>query len=161
MVLLEFAMNPPDRGDGLSAYVARIIDVIDRSGEVAVSFIEGPAGVIERMDDAVHDDLRGVALELPLVGYTYAHATTWVPIDSSVPFLSEIPNREQILALEPDLIVCLNYESEWWPVAEIPYGMMWADDEHWLPLLLAGLSHCFRTEAGFDGLQEFGGETLT
>ena len=31
-VLLEFAMNPPDRGDGLSAYVARILDVIDRSG---------------------------------------------------------------------------------------------------------------------------------
>ena len=32
MVLLEFAMNPPDRGDGLSAHVARILDVIDRSG---------------------------------------------------------------------------------------------------------------------------------
>jgi uncharacterized protein (TIGR00106 family) len=32
MVLLEFAMNPPDRGDGLSGYVARILDVIDRSG---------------------------------------------------------------------------------------------------------------------------------
>jgi uncharacterized protein YqgV (UPF0045/DUF77 family) len=26
MVLLEFAMNPPDRGDGLSAYVARILE---------------------------------------------------------------------------------------------------------------------------------------
>lgn len=60
-----------------------------------------------------------VALELPLVGYTYAKATPWVPVDSSVPFLSEIPNREQILALEPDLIVCLNYESEWWPVDEM------------------------------------------
>jgi uncharacterized protein YqgV (UPF0045/DUF77 family) len=32
MVLLEFAMNPPDSGHGLSAYVARILDVIDRSG---------------------------------------------------------------------------------------------------------------------------------
>ncbi len=32
MVLLEFAMNPPDRGQGVSAYVARILDVIDRSG---------------------------------------------------------------------------------------------------------------------------------
>ena len=32
MVLLEFAMNPPDRGDGLGAYVARILDVIDKSG---------------------------------------------------------------------------------------------------------------------------------
>ncbi len=32
MVLLEFAMNPSDRGEGVSAYVARILDVIDRSG---------------------------------------------------------------------------------------------------------------------------------
>ena len=32
MVLLEFAMNPPDRGGGLSAHVARILDVFDRSG---------------------------------------------------------------------------------------------------------------------------------
>ena len=32
MVLLEFAMNPPDRGAGVSEYVARILDVIDRSG---------------------------------------------------------------------------------------------------------------------------------
>jgi uncharacterized protein (TIGR00106 family) len=32
MVLLEFAMNPPDRGNGVSEYVARILDVIDRSG---------------------------------------------------------------------------------------------------------------------------------
>jgi uncharacterized protein (TIGR00106 family) len=32
MVLLEFAMNPPDRGQGLAPYVARILDIIDRSG---------------------------------------------------------------------------------------------------------------------------------
>jgi len=43
MVLLEFAMNPPDRGDGLSAYVARILDVIDRSG---VAYQLTPMGTI-------------------------------------------------------------------------------------------------------------------
>ena len=43
MVLLEFAMNPPDRGDGLSAYVARIIDVVDRSG---VTYRLTPMGTI-------------------------------------------------------------------------------------------------------------------
>lgn len=26
----------------------------------------------------------------------------------------------------------------WFPVSEIPYGEMWRDDEHWLPLLLEG-----------------------
>jgi uncharacterized protein (TIGR00106 family) len=42
-VLLEFAMNPPDRGDGRSAYVARILDVIDKSG---VPFQLTPMGTI-------------------------------------------------------------------------------------------------------------------
>lgn len=36
-------MNPPDRGDGLSADVARILDVIDRSG---VSYQLTPMGTI-------------------------------------------------------------------------------------------------------------------
>ncbi|KPJ85054.1 MAG: hypothetical protein AMS17_15060 [Spirochaetes bacterium DG_61] len=29
-------------------------------------------------------------------------------------------------------------ELRWFPVDEIPYGEMWQDDEHWLPLLLEG-----------------------
>jgi uncharacterized protein (TIGR00106 family) len=32
MVLLEFAMTPGGKGESVSAYVARILDVIDRSG---------------------------------------------------------------------------------------------------------------------------------
>ena len=32
MVLLEFAMSPTGQGGSLSPYVARILDVIDRSG---------------------------------------------------------------------------------------------------------------------------------
>lgn len=32
MVLLEFAMSPGGKGESLSEYVARILDVIDRSG---------------------------------------------------------------------------------------------------------------------------------
>jgi uncharacterized protein (TIGR00106 family) len=32
MVLLEFAMAPHGQGESLSAYVARILDVIDKSG---------------------------------------------------------------------------------------------------------------------------------
>lgn len=32
MVLLEFAMSPGGKGESLSPWVARIIDVIDRSG---------------------------------------------------------------------------------------------------------------------------------
>ena len=51
MVLLEFAMNPPDRGSGVSEYVARILDVIDRSG---VPYQLTPMGTILEGDfDAV------------------------------------------------------------------------------------------------------------
>lgn len=32
MVLLEFAMSPFDKGESLSAYVARSLDIIDKSG---------------------------------------------------------------------------------------------------------------------------------
>ena len=32
MVLLEFSMSPFDQGESVSAYVARSIDIIDRSG---------------------------------------------------------------------------------------------------------------------------------
>ena len=32
MVLMEFAMAPAGQGESVSAYVARILDVIDRSG---------------------------------------------------------------------------------------------------------------------------------
>ena len=43
MVLLEFAMAPHGRGDSLSAYVARILDVIDKSG---VTYQLTPMGTI-------------------------------------------------------------------------------------------------------------------
>ena len=32
MVLLEFSMSPLDKGDSLSKYVARSLDIIDKSG---------------------------------------------------------------------------------------------------------------------------------
>jgi uncharacterized protein (TIGR00106 family) len=32
MVLLEFSMTPMDKGESVSAYVARSLDIVDRSG---------------------------------------------------------------------------------------------------------------------------------
>lgn len=37
MVLLEFAMAPHGQGESLSAHVARILDVIDKSGRAKVA----------------------------------------------------------------------------------------------------------------------------
>jgi 8-oxo-dGTP diphosphatase len=40
----------------------------------------------------------------------------------------------------------------WTPLDQIPYDQMWADDRHWLPLLIKG--------AHFEGYFEFDGEEL-
>jgi uncharacterized protein (TIGR00106 family) len=51
MVLLEFAMAPHGQGESVSRYVARILDIIDRSG---VSYRLTPMGTILEGDwDAV------------------------------------------------------------------------------------------------------------
>ena len=70
MVLLEFAMNPPDRGDGLARWVARILDVIDRSG---VTYRLTPMGtILEGEYDAVmrvvHDCFRALEPDCPRIG---------------------------------------------------------------------------------------------
>ena len=43
MVLLEFSMSPFDKGESLSLYVARILDIIDKS---AVAYRLTPMGTI-------------------------------------------------------------------------------------------------------------------
>lgn len=43
MVLLEFSMSPLDKGESLSPFVARILDIIDKSG---VTYRLTPMGTI-------------------------------------------------------------------------------------------------------------------
>jgi uncharacterized protein (TIGR00106 family) len=57
MVLLEFSMSPLDKGESLSPYVARILDVIDNSG---VEYRLTPMGTIlegeyDSVMQVVHD----------------------------------------------------------------------------------------------------------
>jgi uncharacterized protein (TIGR00106 family) len=54
MVLLEFAMTPGGKGESVSEYVARILDVIDRSG---VPYQLTPMGTILEGD---WDQVMGV-----------------------------------------------------------------------------------------------------
>lgn len=70
MVLLEFAMNPPDRGQGVSAHVARILDVIDRSG---VTYRLTPMGTIlegsyDEVMGVVRDCFRALEPDCPRIG---------------------------------------------------------------------------------------------
>jgi len=56
MVLLEFAMSPFDKGPSLSQYVARSLDIIDRSG---VPYQLTPMGtILEGEWDEVMDVVR-------------------------------------------------------------------------------------------------------
>lgn len=52
-VLLEFSMFPTDKGESVSAYVSRIIDMIDKSG---VAYKLTPMGTViecDEMDEAL------------------------------------------------------------------------------------------------------------
>ncbi len=62
MVLIEFSMFPLDKGESLSPYVARILDVIDKSG---VNYRLNPMGtVLEGNYDEVMDVVRDCFLAL-------------------------------------------------------------------------------------------------
>lgn len=63
-----------------------------------------------------------LALNLPLVGYSHSRARPWVPVPADVPFLAAPPDLEQILMLDPDLILCPDTapNSDWWPLARLP-----------------------------------------
>lgn len=62
MVMIEFSMFPLDKGESLSPYVARILDVIDRSG---VNYRLNPMGtVLEGEYDEVMKVVRACFKEL-------------------------------------------------------------------------------------------------
>jgi uncharacterized protein (TIGR00106 family) len=62
MVMIEFSMFPLDKGESLSPYVARILDVIDRSG---VNYRLNPMGtVLEGEYDEVMQVVRACFQEL-------------------------------------------------------------------------------------------------
>lgn len=60
-----------------------------------------------------------VALGLNVVGHAYAKPEPWVPADSNWTFVGDIPDLEQVLTLNPDLIICTDvgdHDSEYWPI---------------------------------------------
>ena len=70
MVLLEFAMAPHGQGESVSRYVARILDIIDRSG---VSYRLTPMGTIlegdwEQVMGVVTDCFRALQADCPRIG---------------------------------------------------------------------------------------------
>jgi uncharacterized protein (TIGR00106 family) len=70
MVLLEFAMAPTGQGESLSAHVARVLDVIDKSG---VAYQLTPMGTIlegdwERVMGVVTACFRALEPDCPRIG---------------------------------------------------------------------------------------------
>jgi uncharacterized protein (TIGR00106 family) len=73
MVLLEFSINPLDKGVSLSSYVARSLDIIDRSGlpyrcHAMGTVIEGEMdqvmGVVKQCFDALAADCDRIECSL-------------------------------------------------------------------------------------------------
>lgn len=75
MVLLEFAMSPTGEGESLSPYVARILDIVDRSGvtyqlTAMGTILEGDwdevMGVVGDCFRALQADCRRISLNLKM-----------------------------------------------------------------------------------------------
>lgn len=58
-----------------------------------------------------------LALGLPVVGYGHSKPGAWVPMPEGLEFYGSEVNIEQVLASDPDLIICADYDpdSVWWP----------------------------------------------
>jgi uncharacterized protein (TIGR00106 family) len=70
MVLLEFAMTPQGQGESVSRYVARILDIVDRSG---ITYQLTPMGTIlegdwEQVMGVVTDCFRALQADCHRVG---------------------------------------------------------------------------------------------
>ena len=59
-----------------------------------------------------------LALSLPVIGYGHSVPGDWVPVSEEAVFVGSEVNVEQVLALDPDLIICSDYDpdSVWWPL---------------------------------------------
>lgn len=72
MVLLEFSMYPLDKGASLSPYVARSMDIIDRS---SLAYLMNPMGTVlegewEKVFDVVHRCFRRMAEDCNRIAVT-------------------------------------------------------------------------------------------
>ncbi len=58
-----------------------------------------------------------LALGLPVIGHGLSEPASWVPNTEGLIFFGGEVNVEQVLAAEPDLIICAAYnpDSAWWP----------------------------------------------
>lgn len=62
-----------------------------------------------------------LALGLPVVGYGHSKPGPWVPGTDGLEFYGSEVNIEQVLAADPDLIICSDYDpdSVWWPANKL------------------------------------------
>lgn len=63
-----------------------------------------------------------LALGLNVIGHAYWKPEPWVPVPDGLVFVGETPDLEQVLKLDPDLIICTDvgdHNSEYWPIARL------------------------------------------
>jgi len=62
-----------------------------------------------------------LALGLPVIGYGHSKPGPWVPGTDGLEFYGSEVNIEQVLAANPDLIICTAYDpdSVWWPANKL------------------------------------------
>ncbi len=139
--------QPKERATLLFVIRAGSVLLIHKKLGLGAGKINGPGGRIERGESArdaaireVEEELLTTPVDVRKAGELHFQFVDGFSIHGSVFTASDCRGEPR----ETDEAIPL-----WAPLDAIPYDRMWADDRHWLPLLLQGAP--FRGYFIFDG----------
>lgn len=125
---MPFTLNRRAFALGTAAAVASLLPAraFAQSTTRSVTTIYGTYDIPAAPQRVVAIDSRldlqpALALGLPVVGYGHSKPGSWVPVPDGLEFYGSEVNIEQVLASDPDLIICADYDpdSVWWPANKL------------------------------------------
>jgi 8-oxo-dGTP diphosphatase len=138
---------PKERGTLCFVLREKQILLIEKKRGLGAGKVNGPGGRIEPGETAEQAAIRETQEELGItpVGIGWAGELHFQFRDGYALHCSVYRAAE----FHGELVETAEAKPFWHPVSAMPYDRMWADDEHWMPRLLAG--ERFRGWFEFDG----------
>lgn len=139
--------NPKERGTLCFVLREGQILLIEKKRGLGAGKVNGPGGRIEAGETPEQAAIRETQEEIGItpVGICWAGELHFEFRDGYSLHCTVYRAGE----FHGELIETAEAKPFWHPVAEMPYGRMWADDQYWMPQLLAGEK--FRGWFEFDG----------